>query len=67
MARPRQELRVARRMGQIELGLHAHQRYLSLHGTPNSMAALADHALMRNIPRTRVAFDALVPGLQQHV
>jgi DNA-binding transcriptional LysR family regulator len=46
MARPRQELLVARRVGQIDLGLHAHQRYLSRHGTPNTMADLANHALI---------------------
>jgi len=46
MARPRQELLVARRVGQIELGLHAHQRYLSRHGTPGSMAELAEHTLI---------------------
>jgi DNA-binding transcriptional LysR family regulator len=46
MARPRQELLVARRVGQIELGLHAHRRYLSRHGTPDSMTELADHALI---------------------
>jgi DNA-binding transcriptional LysR family regulator len=46
MARPRQELLVARRVGQIELGLHAHQRYLSRHGTPSTMADLAHHALI---------------------
>jgi len=46
MARPRQELLVARRVGQIELGLHAHQRYLSRHGTPNTMADLANHSLI---------------------
>jgi len=46
MARPRQELLVARRVGQIELGLHAHRRYLSRHGAPGSMAELAEHALI---------------------
>jgi DNA-binding transcriptional LysR family regulator len=46
MARPRQELLVARRVGQIELGLHAHRRYLSRYGTPNTIADLADHALI---------------------
>jgi DNA-binding transcriptional LysR family regulator len=46
MARPRQELLVARRVGQIELGLHAHQRYLSRHGTPHTMADLANHSLI---------------------
>ena len=46
MARPRQDLLVARRVGQIELGLYAHRRYLSRHGTPNSMADVAHHALI---------------------
>jgi len=31
------------------------------------MAALAEHGLMRNIPRCRVALVALVLGVQQHV
>jgi DNA-binding transcriptional LysR family regulator len=46
MTRPRQELLVARRVGQIELGIHAHRRYLSRHGTPSNIAQLADHALI---------------------
>jgi DNA-binding transcriptional LysR family regulator len=46
MLRPRQELLVARRIGQIEVGLHAHQRYLAQHGTPRSVADLAKHSLI---------------------
>ncbi len=46
MVRPRQELLVARRIGQIEVGLHAHQRYLAQHGTPRSVADLAKHSLI---------------------
>ena len=46
MARPRQELLVARHVGQIELGLHAHQRYLSRHGTPKTMVEMVNHALI---------------------
>jgi DNA-binding transcriptional LysR family regulator len=46
MARPRQELLVARRVGQIELGLYAHHRFLARHGTPSSMADVARHALI---------------------
>jgi len=46
MMRPRQELLVARRVGQIALGLHAHQDYLSRCGTPNNLADLANHALI---------------------
>src|SRR5277367_209278 len=46
MLRPRQELLVARRVGQIVLGLHAHQNYLSRRGIPKSVADLANHALI---------------------
>jgi DNA-binding transcriptional LysR family regulator len=46
MVRPRQELLVARRIGQIDVGLHAHQRYLTQHGTPRSPADLAKHSLI---------------------
>jgi len=46
MARPRQALLVARRIGQIKLGLHAHQRYLARHGAPSSIADLTAHSLI---------------------
>jgi DNA-binding transcriptional LysR family regulator len=46
MLRPRQELLVARRIGQIELGLHAHKRYLARHGAPSNIADLAKHSLI---------------------
>ena len=46
MVRPRQESLVARRIGQIKLGLHAHRRYLARHGTPGSIADLATHSLI---------------------
>jgi DNA-binding transcriptional LysR family regulator len=46
MMRPRQELLVARRAGQIVLGLHAHQDYVSRRGTPKNIADLANHALI---------------------
>jgi DNA-binding transcriptional LysR family regulator len=46
MLRPRQELLVARRVGQIELGLHATRHYLARHGTPRNKAELAQHALI---------------------
>jgi DNA-binding transcriptional LysR family regulator len=46
MARPRQELLVARRVGNVELGMYAHQRYLAGRGAPNSLADLAHHALI---------------------
>jgi len=46
MLAPRQDALVAKRVGAIELGLHAHERYLAAHGKPRSLAALAGHALI---------------------
>ncbi|MCD2166113.1 LysR family transcriptional regulator [Comamonas koreensis] len=46
MTQPRQEQLIARRVGVIPLGLHAHKRYLKKHGTPASLADLAQHALI---------------------
>jgi DNA-binding transcriptional LysR family regulator len=56
MERPRQKQLVARRVGLIEVGLHAHQSYLSRHGTPKSMADLANHAL--------IGFDQMTPFIR---
>jgi DNA-binding transcriptional LysR family regulator len=56
MMRPRQEHLVARRVGLIEVGLHAHRNYLSRRGTPKSVADLADHAL--------VGFDETTPFIR---
>ncbi|ULR91388.1 LysR family transcriptional regulator [Comamonas sp. B21-038] len=46
MTQPRQEQLIARRVGVIPLGLHAHKRYLEKHGTPASLADLTQHALI---------------------
>src|SRR5580704_9225406 len=46
MVRPRQELLVARRIGQIEVGAYAHQRYLAKHGIPRTPADLTKHSLI---------------------
>lgn len=46
MTRPRQELLIARRVGAVELGLHAHQRYLARHAAPRSVADLTKHSLI---------------------
>jgi DNA-binding transcriptional LysR family regulator len=46
MQRPEQEVLVARRVGNIELGLHAHRSYLERHGTPHTWAAMAQHTLI---------------------
>ena len=46
MVEPAQKALVVKRVGTIKVGLHAHRRYLKRHGTPQSLAALADHALI---------------------
>ncbi|BEP64157.1 LysR family transcriptional regulator [Variovorax sp. V213] len=46
MMRPRQEQLVARRIGQIELGFHAHKDYLARHGTPRKLEELAAHSVI---------------------
>jgi DNA-binding transcriptional LysR family regulator len=46
MVRPVQEALVARRVGAIELGLHAHRDYLARRGTPATLAELKDHAII---------------------
>jgi DNA-binding transcriptional LysR family regulator len=37
---------VAKRLGEIKLGLHAHRRYLDRCGTPTSMEDLAGHSVI---------------------
>lgn len=46
MLRPRQEQLVARKVGDIELGLHAHTDYLARHGTPLDLDGMARHAVI---------------------
>ena len=46
MTQPKQDLLIARRVGQVELGLHAHKKYLRDHGTLHTLVDLAEHALI---------------------
>ena len=46
MTAPRQDQLVARRVGAIELGLHASAAYLQRHGTPATLDELAGHVLI---------------------
>jgi DNA-binding transcriptional LysR family regulator len=46
MLRPKQELLVARRIGNIELGLHATADYIARHGKPRTMADLGRHSMI---------------------
>lgn len=56
MTRPEQDLLVARRIGEIALGLYAHPDYLARHGSPQDLDELTQHAL--------VGFDADTPFLR---
>lgn len=46
MTEPGQQSLIARRLGQVELGLHAHRDYLARRGSPRTQAELAGHALI---------------------
>jgi DNA-binding transcriptional LysR family regulator len=67
MTRPQQAQLVARRVGRIELGLHAHRDYLQRHGTPRSMADLPAHALIGYDQLTAYLrrMEAALPGLRR--
>ncbi|MGH8144517.1 MAG: LysR family transcriptional regulator, partial [Steroidobacteraceae bacterium] len=56
MLRPAQGALVARRIGRIPLGLHAHRRYLEAHGQPRTLAELSQHTL--------IGFDHETPALR---
>ena len=56
MVRPRQGALVARRVGRIELGLHATAHYLERHGVPRTTADLERHAV--------IGFDRVTPFLR---
>ncbi|AYQ29419.1 MULTISPECIES: LysR family transcriptional regulator [unclassified Polaromonas] len=56
MTQPKQELLIARRVGEVELGLYARRDYLDARGTPQSSADLARHAL--------IGFDEETPFLR---
>jgi DNA-binding transcriptional LysR family regulator len=57
MLRPTQEALVSRRVGTIELGLHARRSYLARHGTPTTWDELSAHTL--------IGFDRETPFLRR--
>jgi len=57
MAPPQQEQLIARRVGAVKLGLHAHQSYLAKRGTPKSLADLSRHTL--------IGFDEETPFIRE--
>ena len=69
MVRPAQEALVARRMGNIALGMYAHKHYLKAHGTPKTMEDLTAHALIgfdRETPFIRSMRPAGLPYTREH-
>jgi DNA-binding transcriptional LysR family regulator len=46
MVRPTQDALLARKVGTIQLGFHAHPRYLKAHGTPTTLAELQSRPLI---------------------
>ncbi|MCC4594519.1 LysR family transcriptional regulator [Xanthomonas campestris pv. phormiicola] len=56
MTRPQQDLLIARRIGEVALGLYAHPDYLARHGTPHHLDELAQHSL--------IGFDVETPFLR---
>jgi len=56
MTPPRQDQLIARRVGLVELGFHAHQKYLDERGVPRSLEDLAKHSL--------IGFDQETPFLR---
>ncbi|HEX2569220.1 MAG TPA: LysR family transcriptional regulator [Polyangia bacterium] len=62
MTPPQQDLLVARRVGEVAIGLHGHERYLARRGLPRTPRELADHALIgydEETPFVRAARQAL--------
>lgn len=62
MTQPKQELLIARRVGEVALGLYAHSKYLGERGTPQTLADLAGHRLIgfdQETPFLRAATKAL--------
>jgi DNA-binding transcriptional LysR family regulator len=46
MVRPAQQALLARRIGQVAIGLYAHEDYIAAFGAPDSMTALAGHCVI---------------------
>jgi len=56
MTPPKQDLLIARRVGEVKVGLHARDSYLQRRGVPRTPADLAQHVL--------IGFDAETPFLR---
>lgn len=46
MERPGQQALIAKRMGRVDIGLYAHQRYVRTRGLPRNLVEMSQHALI---------------------
>ena len=46
MQRPTQQALIAKRLGRVDIGMYAHQRYIKAHGLPQNLVELSQHALI---------------------
>jgi len=69
MVAPKQAQLMARRIGHIEVGLHARRDYLARHGTPRDVDRLAEHAIIGYDQPTAFLRQAekLVKGLRREL
>lgn len=63
MVRPTQQALIAKRLGRVDIGLFAHQRYARARGLPRSLPELAQHALIGEDQETVAARLGLQQGL----
>jgi DNA-binding transcriptional LysR family regulator len=66
MVRPTQDALLARRVGEVRLGLHAHRAYLERHGVPTSLDELAGHSLIGFDRETSVSRSLRASGIPVH-
>jgi DNA-binding transcriptional LysR family regulator len=66
MVRPTQGALVAKRVGEIPLGFHAHRTYLERHGMPRDLDDLANHTLIGFDREVRSALALRSYGLAVH-
>lgn len=65
MVRPSQEQLLARRIGLIEVGLHARDDYLQQHGIPQQLQDLAAHSVIGFDQETAFTRGLAIPGFER--
>jgi DNA-binding transcriptional LysR family regulator len=68
MAKPTQQALVARKLGRVDIGLYAHQRYAKARGLPRQLLELAQHTLIgadKDPATLRMAQEAGLPATRE--